>query len=430
MKWLRRLALLILLLVLLLASWLFLGNREREPEPSAATRADPAALRDPLLIARGEYLATVGDCASCHTRQGGARYAGGRLLATPFGQLPSSNLTPDRDTGLGGWSFEEFWRALHSGKGRGGMLLYPAFSYTSFTKVSRADALAIFAYLQSLPAVRQSPTPLQLSFPYDVRNSLLVWRALYFKEGEYRNDPARSAQWNRGAYLVQGLAHCNECHVQRDALGGVPNGQPLSGGLIPAQNWYAPDLSLQQNGGLQGWREQDIVDLLKTGQSPKGVALGPMAEVVMQSTQYLHDDDLQAIATYLHALPPRAAPVVADSSIDVAAIVGQGAKIYQQHCADCHGVDGNGIAGVYPPLNGNASVNEPSGINATRAILLGGFAPPTAGQPRPYSMPPFAQQLSDADVAAVVTYIRQAWSNRAPLVQERDVGKGRDPSLD
>ncbi|MEO9214626.1 MAG: cytochrome c, partial [Rhodanobacter sp.] len=405
MKWLRRLLLLIVLLVVVLLGWLFFGGGHRPTSP-AMSKATAAMLHDPALIARGEYLVTLGDCAGCHTAQGRTRFAGGRSLATPFGNIPVPNITPDRDTGLGDWSFEDFWQALHVGKGRYGELLYPAFSYTSYTKVTHDDALAMFAWLQSLPPVHQpSPSP-ALDFPYSVRKSLTAWRALYFREGVFKPDPAQSAQWNRGAYLVQGLGHCNECHAARDSLGGTSGDQHLTGGQIPMQNWYAPDLSTQQNGGLQGWSARDIVDLLKTGRSAKGVAFGPMADVVATSTQHMSDDDLQAVAIYLQSLPPRTQPVEETQLFNARAIVQQGEKVYVQHCADCHGKDGSGVAGVYPPLNGNSSVTEPAGINATRMVLLGGFAPVTAANPRPYSMPPFAQQLSDSDVSAVVSYMR------------------------
>ncbi|MGC1547111.1 MAG: c-type cytochrome [Rhodanobacter sp.] len=435
MKWLKcllfQIVLLIVLLAVALGVWLFLAShRGRAPTPSTANQADATALKDPALIARGEYLATVGDCAACHTTQGGQRYAGGRVLPTPFGNVPSPNLTPDRETGLGDWNFEDFWRALHSGVGRKGELLYPVFSYTSYTKVNRDDAWAIFAYLQSLRPVQHIAKPLDLDFPYSVRSGLAVWRAMYFTEGVYQPNPNQSAQWNRGAYLVQGLGHCNECHAARDTLGGITTAPSLSGGQIPAQNWYAPDLSMQANGGLQGWSEQDIVDLLKTGQSARGTAFGPMAEVVAQGTQHMNEADLRAIATYLQSLPARVPPKPQDGLFDGKALAEQGTKIYAQNCADCHGKDGNGVAGIYPPLNGNSSVNEPTGINATRVVLLGGFPPVTAGNPRPYSMPPFAQKLGDADVAAVVTYIRQAWSNKAPAVQERDVSKYRNTPIE
>lgn len=414
--------------VIVVGVWFMRGGEKLTPMAPGKETAD--ALKDPQLIAKGQYLATIGDCAACHTAQGGKRYAGGRVVGTPFGDIPAPNLTPDQETGLGNWSFAEFYRALHSGVGKQGEFLYPAFSYTSYTKVTRDDALAIFAYLQSLEPVKQASKPLGLGFPYNVRNSLKAWRALYFKEGEYQPDTAKSPEWNRGAYLVQGLGHCNECHVARDSLGGMRNDQTLSGGQIPVQNWYAPDLSTQANGGLDGWSAQDIVDLLRTGQSAKGTAFGPMAEVVAQSTQHMSDEDLRAIATYLQSLPPRPRVEPVNSPLDTSAMIKTGRGIYAQRCADCHGDDGSGVAGVYPPLNGNSSVNEPTGINAIRVVLLGGFPPVTQGNPRPYSMPPFAQQLSDADVAAVVTYIRQAWGNKAPHVMERDVIKYRHTPID
>ncbi len=230
MKWLRWLLLLIALLVVLALGWVLFGGRSR-PTPPAASKVAAATLRDPALIAKGEYLTTVGDCAGCHTAQGGARYAGGRSLATPFGNIPVPNITPDRETGLGDWSFEDFWQALHAGKGRHGELLYPAFSYTSYTKVHHDDALAIFAYLQSLAPVHQPAVAPALAFPYSVRNSLKAWRALYFREGEFKPDPAQSAEWNRGAYLVQGSGPlqrmpCGARHARRHATGRAPHRRP------------------------------------------------------------------------------------------------------------------------------------------------------------------------------------------------------------
>jgi mono/diheme cytochrome c family protein len=422
MKWLLRIfVVLVVLLVAGVAWWLFAQHHAALP-PSRTTAAK---LQDPQLIARGAYLATVGDCAACHTAQGGKPYAGGRALPTPFGDVPAPNLTPEDATGLGQWSFDAFWRALHEGVGRDGHALYPAFPYTSYTRVSRADAFALFAYLKSLPPVHNQAGSPSLRFPYDLSASLATWRALYFRPGEFVPEPKQSAEWNRGAYLVQGLGHCNECHVARDNLGGLPKGETLTGGQIPVQNWYAPDLSTRAHGGLEGWSADDIVALLKTGQSAKGAAFGPMADVVMQSTQHMREDDLRAIATYLQSLPPRPVPAAGGRQVDATALVNRGDKLYGQQCAGCHGKDGQGVAGVYPSLAANASVTEPTGINAIRVVLLGGFAPSTAAQPRPYSMPPFAQKLNDADVAAVVSYIRQAWGNGAAPVQERDVAEYR-----
>ncbi len=429
MKWLRRLFALLALLLVLLAGWIFLVADLGHHSDTGAT-VSQATLRDPALIARGDYLSKAADCAGCHTAQGGKPMAGGRSLATPFGNIPVPNITPDHETGLGDWNFEDFWQALHSGRGRGGELLYPAFPYTSYTHVTRDDALAMFAYLQSLPPVQRSTDPGSLRFPYSRRESLVAWRKLYFRAGEFQPDPKQTAQWNRGAYLVQGLGHCGECHAARNRWGGTPQAQMLGGGQIPVQNWYAPDLSTGAHGGLQGWDAQDIVQLLKTGQSEKGGAFGPMADVVVGSTQHLSDDDLQAMATYLVSLPPRAAPTQIPTSAQNDVLLHQGEQVYGERCAACHGKDGRGVAEVYPPLDGNPSVLEPSGINATRAVLLGGFAPMTKAYPRPYSMPPFAQQLSDAEVAAVVSYIRRSWSNRASAVRPEAVGRDRHTPVD
>ncbi|MDQ6645886.1 MAG: cytochrome c [Pseudomonadota bacterium] len=410
-------------------TWRYLGHGDHRPASAAQQDADAHALNDPARIARGHYLATVGDCAACHTAQGGVSYAGGRALSTPFGDVPAPNLTPDDDTGLGQWTFSDFWQALHHGKGRDGELLYPVFSYTSFTKVTRSDALAIFAYLKSLPPVRQKATPLGLKFPYSMRSSLLAWRALYFTPGTFKPNTEKSAAWNRGAYLVEGLGHCNECHAPRNALGATASKGQLTGGQIPQMHWYAPDLSTRRGGGLEGWSTQDIVDLLKRGQSAKGAAFGPMAEVVHNSTQYIDDTDLRAMATYLESLPPRAAPVLAPVAV-VGVSHAQGATIYHKQCAQCHGSDGNGVAGTYPPLDGNTSVEEPTGINAIRSVLLGGFPPVTVGNPQPYSMPPFARQLTDDEIAAVVNYIRHSWSNRAAAVSVVEVRNLREAPTD
>lgn len=418
-----------LLMVALAGGW-WLSQHQRSGFASPPDPAIAALLTQPGVIAKGRYLAAAGDCVSCHTARGGQAYAGGRALPTPFGTIFAPNITPDRETGIGNWTFNDFWRALHDGIGRHGQPLYPAFSYTSFTKVTRDDAIAIFAYLRSLPAVHRANTAPALRFPYNLRSMLTAWRAMYFKAGVYQANTSQSASWNRGAYLVEGLGHCNECHGPRDAWGGLESRAALSGGQIPGQDWYAPDLATHAHGGLQGWSQQDIIDVLKTGQSSKGAAVGLMADVVASSTQHLHDDDLQAIADYLLSLPARPAPVQAPAGFDSQALVDRGNAVYAERCANCHGKDGTGVPGIYPPLDGNVAVTEPTGINATRVVLLGGFPPVTAGNPRPYSMPPYAQQLSDADVAAVVTYIRRAWSNQASVVRERDVAAYRHTPID
>ncbi|MGF6709563.1 mono/diheme cytochrome c family protein [Luteibacter sp. W1I16] len=372
-------------------------------------------------VQRGRYLAAAGDCAACHTARNGQPFAGGRVIPTPFGAIPAPNLTPDRETGLGAWSADDFYRAMHSGKSHDGTSLYPAFPFTSYTKVTRADTDAIFAYLKTLPAIKRANTGNTLGWPYSMRSLMGAWRTMYFEEGEFQPDPAKSPAWNRGAYLVQGIGHCNECHARRNSFGAMVDDPFLAGGIVPVQNWYAPDLSMGAGGGLAGWTEADVAALLKTGRSRKGTAFGPMAEVVMRSTQHLSDSDLAAMATYLKSLPPRDPPRLRESAADARELASRGRKVYTDQCATCHADDGRGKGDAYPPLDGNGSVTDPTGINAIRIVLSGGFAPATASNPRPYSMPPFSQKLSDDDAAAVVTYIRQAWSNKAPSVSPNDI---------
>ena len=249
------------------------------------------------LVARGAYLARAGDCMACHTTRGGVAYAGGRALATPFGNLISPNITPDQATGIGAWSADDFWRAMHNGKSKDGRLLYPAFPYTNYTRVKREDSDALHAYLQSLPPQRQTNLPHALRFPYNQQIALAAWRALYFKPAVYQDDRAQSVEWNRGAYLVQGLGHCSACHSSRTTLGGSEEG--LSGGLIPMLGWYAPSLTSNAEAGLGDWETSHIVELLHTGVSPRATVFGPMAEVVRQSLQYLEVADVQAMALYL-----------------------------------------------------------------------------------------------------------------------------------
>lgn len=364
-------------------------------------------------IEKGQYLSRLGGCASCHTAPGKADYAGGRELPTPFGTIFSTNITPDRNTGIGSWSFDDFWNALHHGKGKKGELLYPAFPFTSYTKITREDARDLFTYLQNIEAVEQLEQASQLRFPYNIRVGLYAWRALYFKAGEFESDPEKSEQWNRGAYLVQGPGHCNECHTTRNALGAVDQEGHVVGGLIPGQDWYAPNLSMQAGGDLAAWSKQDIVDLLKTGMSSKGSALGPMAEVVHNSTQYMSDNDLQAVAEYLADLP---APVSNQQTVIKPTDLALGKDLYQAQCESCHGADGQGEKGVYPSLVNNPTILEQEGTNAVRIVLLGGFGVETQHSPQPYSMPAFAMTMSDEEVAAVVNYIRQSWGNNATAV--------------
>ncbi len=401
-------------------------------DPDDVQRSVPAANAD-AQIALGKYLALAGNCAGCHTARGGALYAGGRAIETPFGSVYSSNLTPDLKSGLGSWTPENFWRALHNGKSKDGSLLYPAFPYPNYTRVTRADADALFAYLRTLAPVSQANREHALKFPYNNRFLLAGWRALYFKPGVYKPDAGRDTEWNRGAYLVQGLGHCNACHTGRDALGGTNIKSDLAGGMIPMLNWYAPSLTSDAEAGLGNWETQHIVDLLKTGVSARGAVFGPMSEVVYMSLQHLAASDVAAMAGYLKSLPQTAA--AADSVPPVAKqeagrVMALGAKLYDKHCVDCHGATGAGMPPAYPPLAANRALTMRSAVNPIRMVLNGGFAPGTAGNPRPYGMPPFRPLLNDDEVAAVVSYIRNSWDNRAGLVSPIEVDRYRSAPLD
>lgn len=385
-----------------------------------------AAAPSDSLVARGAYLARAGNCQTCHTAQGGQPYAGGLGIATPFGTVFTSNLTPDGKTGIGGWSSSHFWRAMHNGRSKDGRLLYPAFPYTSYTQVTREDSDAIFAYLGSLPAVVQPNQPHTLRFPYQSQVALAVWRALYFSPGVYEPNTARNAEWNRGAYLVKGLGHCAACHTARNALGATEQSLDLAGGLIPMQNWYAPSLTSPYEAGVSDWDKQHIVSLLKNGVSPRASVTGPMAEVVQRSTQYLSDADLGAMAQFLKELPASNTAPPAPAAIKTQGeSVERAAKLYEQNCAQCHGAKGEGIANAYPALAGNRAVTMGQASNLVQIVLNGGYAPATQGNPRPFGMPPFVLMLNDADMALVLTHIRQSWGNRASEITPVEVNRIR-----
>jgi mono/diheme cytochrome c family protein len=407
-------------LLLAAAAAIMLAWPRAEQIPS---RTPQAWAPTPANLARGAYLARAGDCAACHTARGGAAYAGGRAVDTPFGRMMAPNITPDRDTGIGAWSADDFWNALHNGIGKDGRLLYPAFPYPNYTKVAREDADALFAYLRSLPAQRQPNQAHTLRFPYDSQAALAAWRLLYFKPGVHETQASKGAEWNRGAYLVEGLGHCAACHSPRNGLGASSPG--LAGGLIPVLGWYAPSLASN---------DPHLAQLLQTGVSPQGAVFGPMAEVVGRSLQHLSQEDIGAMAVYLKSLPadqeaPRpAAPPPQE-------LMKLGEKLYGQHCADCHGKNGGGAAGedgspAYPPLAGNRTLLAQEPVNAIRIVLNGGFAPSTAGNPRPYGMPPYSPVLNDAEVAAVVSYVRASWGNAARMVSPADVNRYRAVPLD
>jgi mono/diheme cytochrome c family protein len=422
-----------------LAALVWLLNTREEPDltaPATATAPNSA------MVQRGAYLARAGNCMTCHTARGGASYAGGRGIVTPFGTVYTSNLTPDDATGIGSWSPAHFWRAMHNGRSKDGRLLYPAFPYTNYTQVTREDSDALFAYLKSLTPVAQANQAHAIRFPYQSQAALAVWRALYFSPGTYKPDATRNAAWNRGAYLVNGLGHCSACHTARNALGAT-DGLNLAGGLIPIQNWYAPSLTSPHEAGVGDWSEQDIVRLLKDGVSPRAAVNGPMTEVVLGSTQYLFPQDLSAMAQFLKSLQTTVAPgartaltSASDSAVMATSpsapagavpksVAARGAQLYEQHCAQCHGDNGKGVPNAYPALAGNRAVLMSQTSNLVQVVLNGGYAPATQGNPRPFGMPPFVLVLDDSDIATVLTHVRSSWGNQASVVSPLDVNRIR-----
>jgi mono/diheme cytochrome c family protein len=417
------LALIVLLLAgAALVAWLNL--RGEEPLTGSAD----SFVATPEQVARGAYLARAGNCAACHTDRGGAAFAGGKGIATPFGTVFASNLTPDAKTGIGTWSAAQFWRAMHNGRSADGRLLVPAFPYPNFTEITRADSDALFAWLRSQVPVAQVNRPHALRFPYNLQASLAVWRALFFSPGVYEPVVERSVQWNRGAYLVRSLGHCAACHSPRNAFGATRDSLELSGGLIPLQNWYAPSLASSAEAGVADWSSQDVAALLKTGLAPRGAALGPMAEVVFRSTQYLNDADIAAMTEFLKSLPQTPPHAVYVDKLD-ASVRTQGEALYKDHCAACHGANGEGGAGpngvVYVPLAGNRKVLLETPANLIHIVVNGGFPPTTAGDPRPYGMPPFGPSLKDEEIAVLASYVRGAWGNAAPAVSTLEVLNAR-----
>jgi len=378
----------------------------------------------PISLERGAYLAAVGNCAGCHTARGGQRLAGGRAIPTPFGTVFSPNLTPDA-TGLAGWSAADFWRAIHLGQSRDGRLLVPAHPITNTTLVTREDADALHAWLQAQVPVAAARREHELRGLYGSQLAIAAWRALYFKPGVYQPDPAHDATWNRGAYLSQGLAHCSACHAGRDALGGDRGAADFSGGMLAAIGWVAPSLLDPAEAGVQRWSPADLQRLLRDGHVESHTAQGPMAEVVLGSTAALDDADLAAMSAYLRALPEYATDRPASALPDPRRRE-LGAGLYREHCAACHGANGEGRrdeagAMAYPALAGSRLVTQASAANLIRVIERGGFAPATPGHPQPYGMPPFAGVLGADDLAALASHLRQAFGHHAGEIDAVEV---------
>jgi mono/diheme cytochrome c family protein len=380
-----------------------------------AAWVSPARAQD--QIARGAYLAILGDCAGCHSIAHKLAFSGGVAFTASFGTVYSTNITPDKETGIGTWTADQFYRALHEGIAPGGKRLYPAFPYIYFRRFSRQDTDALFAYLHTLKPAYQKPTPDKLIFPANLRFGLTFWNWLYFDKTPPKIPPGASAEWRRGEFLVNGPGHCAACHTPKNLLFGDERDKPLSGGNV--EDWFASNLTGSMAGGLGRWSHADVVKFLATGRSPHATAAGSMLEKVTSSTSHMHDADRQAIAAYLKSLPP----------IDQTAFetprreqMERGRGLYLAHCQSCHAQDGRPVGrdANYPSLAGDTLVTGHDPTTVLRIILTGGTAPAEPGQPPVKPMPAF-DKLDDGQIADMASYVRNAWSNRAPAASATEV---------
>lgn len=396
----------------------------------ALVAAVPASGQDAnnfSTVKRGLYLTRVGDCEACHTVAGQPAYAGNRALPTPFGTIYSANLTPDPDTGLGDWDADAFYRAMDEGVRRDGKRLYPAFPYTHFTYVTREDSDAIFAYLQTLEPVRNEIREPELPPLIGMRMSMRAWNFLNFEDKEFVPDPEKSPEWNRGRYLVEGLGHCSACHTPRTLTGAQEDGASrYTGGM--AEGWFAPSLRAEGRDGIGDWSADALTAFLKHGRNERTAAFGPMAEVIDKSTRWMTDADLASVVTYLRDLPLEAEDTDddADGERPDDTVMQLGAEIYATQCAACHGPEGEGVTGMFATLAGSSLVHSRNPTTLIRLVLDGARAVPTDRYPTPFAMPPFDWKLSDAEVAATLSYVRNAFGNSAAIVSEEAVTDIRD----
>jgi len=392
------------------------GSSQGVKAPANQVPEDPA-------VTRGRYVAIAGDCAACHTDpHQGKPFAGGYALETPFGKLLASNITSDKATGIGSWTEAEFTRAVREGKGKDGENLYPAMPYNAYVKVSDQDMHDLWAYMQTVPAVDNKVVSNQLPFPFNIRLMMMGWNLLFFDKTPFVPVANASAQINRGAYLVQGLGHCAACHTAKNFLGGDKSGAFLQGGDLAG--WHAPQITGNRYVGIGGWTPDQVVQYLKTGSNDVAVASGPMAEAVTNSTQHMTNDDLLAIAAYLQSLPgstqTKPQPLTATEQA-----MKQGANVYSANCSACHNSDGKGINQLAAGLGNNPAVQAANAQSLMTTVLQGGRGAVTLDNPTSGAMPSFAWKLSDQQVAAVLTYIRNTWGNSAPAVAATQVAQVR-----
>ncbi len=384
-------------------------------------RPIPDATPNAAQLRRGQYLVAMGDCLSCHLREGGEPLAGGLPLNTPFGVIYSPNITSDAQTGIGNWTNDQFYRAMHDGIDDQGHNLYPAFPYPWFRRASRADDDAILAFLKTTPAVAYRPPANRLMFPLNFRFLVKGWNLLFLGSDAAPNDPGQSAEWNHGAELVNGLGHCSACHTPKNLFGADRKSEAFRGGAL--DNWVAPDLTGNERTGLGRWSVAEVAEYLKNGRNVHAGAGGSMEEVVNYSTSLLNDADRTAIATYIKSLP--ASPMLAATTPDAGAMR-RGGAIYSDVCSACHLENGVGQPRFFPPLGNNALLQQRDVTGLEHIILAGSRIGTSRQMTTPMTMPSFAWKLSDGEIADLSTFIRNSWGNQAPPVTADEVRKVRD----
>ena len=419
---LRNLAIVAGIIILLGVAFLFwVGGRNNiaKPQPLESYNASAEA---------GRYLAVAGNCQTCHTAPGGAAFAGGLRFETPFGTMYSTNISQDEATGIGSWSFEDFHKAMRVGVRPDGAHLYPAFPYPSFAKLTDEDIASLYLYMKTLEPVPADAPANALNFPFNMRFLLSFWNAFHLDKSVFQADASQSEQWNRGAYLIQGLGHCGACHTPRNGMGAEIADLALTGGVNidkvktgEYRKWSSPNLTPHPT-GLASWGEEDIVAYLKTGHSERAVTHGPMNEVVMNSTRYMSDEDLQAMAAYLKGAPAKAQDrgPAADQQT-----MGLGETGFTVHCGTCHLPTGLGAPDLGAPLAGNAVVQAPDPATMINVILYGPDLPEPPFVSGRRRMDPFGDKLSDEEIADIASYVRATWGNDAGRVTPEQVAKQR-----
>ncbi|UCJ18479.1 cytochrome c [Pseudomonas sp. MM211] len=433
----RSLLLKLLVIGLLLAALAWLASIALNRSGDASAQLSQPVI--PALISQGEYLARAGDCVACHTSRGGKAFAGGLGIESPIGTIYSTNITPDKQTGIGDWTYGEFERAIRRGVGHDGSALYPAMPYPSYAKVSDADMQALYAYfMQGVQPVEQANQANDIPWPLSIRWPLAYWRTLFSPSPESAAEALKvttsdaDAQIARGAYLVQGLGHCGSCHTPRALTmqeKGLDESAPdyLSGAEL--NDWAVTSLR-----GMPHWSQEEIVDYLGTGRNAKASVAGEMTDVVANSTSHMSDDDLHAMAAYLKSLAADSQPATAHQpqrseattrKLTAATDLTLGERLYLDNCGACHFVAGDGAPRVFPRLDGASVINAENPSALLHVILAGAQTPSTARAPSILPMPGFADRMDDAEVAELATFLRQGWSNDAPAVSAEQVSKVR-----